>query len=111
LGLAYSFRGSIHYHHTGKDDNTQAGMALKELRVLYFILKTNRRQLASRKLGRGSQSLPPTVIQFLQQGHTYSNKAISLNSATPWNKHIQTFTVREVYMEGLGGRKQKKEIM
>ena len=28
-----------------------------------------------RQLGGGSQSLPPTVTHFLQQGHTYSNKA------------------------------------
>jgi hypothetical protein len=35
----------------------------------------------------------PTVTHFLQQGHTYSNKAKPPNSATPWAKHIQTTTV------------------
>ena len=35
---------------------------------------------------------PPPVTHFLQQGHTYSNKAILPNSATPWGKHIQTTT-------------------
>lgn len=29
----------------------------------------------------------PTVTFFCQQGHTYSNKAISPNSATPWATH------------------------
>jgi hypothetical protein len=30
----------------------------------------------------------PKVTHFLQQGHTYSNKATPPNSATPWAKHI-----------------------
>ena len=29
---------------------------------------------------------------FIQQGHTYSNKAIPPNSATPWVKYIQTIS-------------------
>jgi hypothetical protein len=34
LGLAYRFRGSVHYHHRGKLSDTQADMVLeKELRV------------------------------------------------------------------------------
>jgi hypothetical protein len=38
-------------------------------------------------------SLPtPTVTHFLQQSHTYSNKATPPNSATSWAKHIQTTT-------------------
>jgi hypothetical protein len=43
-----------------------------------------------RQLGRGSQSPPSTVTHFLQQSHTYSNKAASPNNATLWAKHIQT---------------------
>jgi hypothetical protein len=35
-----------------------------------------------------------TVTYFLQQGHTYSNKAISPNSATSLAKHIQTTTIK-----------------
>jgi hypothetical protein len=31
-------------------------------------------------------------MYLLQQGHTCSNKAILLNSVTPWTKHIQTIT-------------------
>ena len=34
LGLAYSFRGSVHYHHGGKHGSMQADMVLEELRVL-----------------------------------------------------------------------------
>ena len=32
----------------------------------------------------------PTVTHFLQQGHTYSNKATPPNSATPCDKYFQT---------------------
>ena len=32
---------------------------------------------------------PPTVTHFFQQGHTYSNKAIPPNSATPYGPSIQ----------------------
>jgi hypothetical protein len=34
----------------------------------------------------------PTMTNFLQQGHTCSNKATPPNRATPWVKHIQTTT-------------------
>ena len=35
MGLAYSFRGSVHDHHSGKHGGVQADMVLKkELRVL-----------------------------------------------------------------------------
>jgi hypothetical protein len=33
-----------------------------------------------------------TITHFLQQGHSYSNKALAPNSASPWTKHIQTIT-------------------
>jgi hypothetical protein len=36
----------------------------------------------------------PTVAYLLQQGHTYSNRAIPSNSATPWAEHIQTTITR-----------------
>jgi hypothetical protein len=32
----------------------------------------------------------PTMTHFLQQGHTYSNKATPPKSATLWANHIQT---------------------
>jgi hypothetical protein len=60
-------------------------MVLEELRVLHLHLKAARRRLASRQLEWGSYSLYP-------QWHTYSNRAMPSNSATPLAKHIQTIT-------------------
>ena len=34
----------------------------------------------------------PTVAPLLQKGHTYSNRAIPYNSASPCAEHIQTTT-------------------
>jgi hypothetical protein len=40
LGLAYRFRGSVHYHHGGKHGSIQADMVLeKELRVIDLDLE------------------------------------------------------------------------
>ena len=44
LGLAYSFRGSVYYHHGGKCGSMQADIVLEELRVLYLDLKAARRR-------------------------------------------------------------------
>ena len=44
LGLAYSFRGSVHYHHGGKHGRGQIGMVQEELRVLHLHLKVARRR-------------------------------------------------------------------
>ena len=41
LGLAYRFRGSVHYHHGGKHGSMQAGMVLEKLSVLHLDLTTN----------------------------------------------------------------------
>jgi hypothetical protein len=40
--------------------------------------------------------LTPTVTYVLQQGHTYSNKAITPNSAIPWAKTIQAIMASHV---------------
>jgi hypothetical protein len=84
LGLAYWLWGSIHYHHGGKHGSIQAGMVLKELKVLHLVLKASRKRLAPMWLGGGSQS-PPL------QWHTSSKDTLT-NSPTPWNKHIQITT-------------------
>jgi hypothetical protein len=39
LGLTYSFRGLVHYHHRGKHGSMQADMVLEELRVLHLDLQ------------------------------------------------------------------------
>ena len=53
----------------------------KELRVLYLVPRQSG-EVNSSKLG-GAPKPTPTVIHFLQQDHTYSNKATPPNSATP----------------------------
>jgi hypothetical protein len=40
LGLAYSFRGLVHYRHLGKQGSLQADMVVEELRVLHLDLHT-----------------------------------------------------------------------
>jgi hypothetical protein len=40
----------------------------------------------------------PTVTHPFQPGHTYSNKAIPTDGATPWSKDIQTITLAYVYI-------------
>ena len=47
LGLAYSFRGLVHYQHGRKHGNMQADMVLEELKVLHCDLKATRRRLTS----------------------------------------------------------------
>jgi hypothetical protein len=51
LELAYSFRGSVHYHHGRKHGGTQADMVLEELRVLHLDPKAARK-MVSDILGR-----------------------------------------------------------
>ena len=34
IGLTYSMRGSVHYHHGGKYGSVQADMMMEELKVL-----------------------------------------------------------------------------
>jgi hypothetical protein len=48
LGLAYSFRGLVHYHHGEKYGSVQADIGLeKELRVLHLDLNAAKRRLSS----------------------------------------------------------------
>jgi hypothetical protein len=50
-------------------------------------------QKAGSYMVRRRVSLSTSIVTyFLQQGHTYSNKAIPPNSATPWGKRFQTTT-------------------
>jgi hypothetical protein len=68
--------------------NIQVGMKLEEPR------REVRSRLSSRWLGGGSQSLAPI-------GHTFANKAILPNSATPRAKHIQTTILHSLALIGL----------
>jgi hypothetical protein len=47
LGMVYSFRGSVHFHHGGKHVSIPADMVLEEPRVLHLGLQAARRGLAS----------------------------------------------------------------
>jgi hypothetical protein len=79
LGLAFSFRGSVHYHHGRKHDSVQAGMVLeKELRILHPDPKAGRAWvLGTLKVCLYNDTLTPTrphlLIVPLPKGQTYSN--------------------------------------
>jgi hypothetical protein len=45
LGLAYRLRGSVYYHHAGKQGSMQADMVLEEPRVLHLDLQATSRKL------------------------------------------------------------------
>jgi hypothetical protein len=75
----------------------------KELRVLHLDPMEDRRGLSSAgrmeglflpgqslSTGKDIQGPPPTVTHFLQQDHTYSNKAIPSNSANSYGPRTQT---------------------
>ena len=49
MGLAYRFRGLIHYHHGGKHDVTRADMVLEKEPEFYIWM--NRQQLERETLG------------------------------------------------------------
>jgi hypothetical protein len=54
LGLAYRFRGSVHYYQVRKYGSILIGMVLeKEMRILHLVSKATVFQAAR------SQSLPP----------------------------------------------------
>jgi hypothetical protein len=80
LRLAYSFRGSVYYHHGEKHGSVQADMVLeKELRILHLDPMTARKRFfyTGQNLSIGdpkaylhSDTLPLTRPHLLQQGHT-----------------------------------------
>ena len=79
LGLAYRFRGLVHCH----QGRCMADVGLEEMKVLHLESK-GRQEKTGFHVARMRVSKPtPTVTHFLQQGHTYSNKATPPNSANP----------------------------
>ena len=60
MGLAYRFRGLVHYHHGMKHGSIQAGMALEELRVLH--LDPTSQQKTVSYLARKRVTKPTAVI-------------------------------------------------
>jgi hypothetical protein len=89
LGLAYSFRGSVHYH-PGR--NTAAPRQVWCRRSWGFNTLFWRQTGEDWLPGKGLK-VHAHCAHLLQQGHIYSNKTSPPSSATPWTKHIQTITV------------------
>jgi hypothetical protein len=84
LGLAYRFRGSVHYHQGRNVVTSRQAWCWRSWEFYIFIwIKAASRILAFRQLGWRSQSPCP-------QWHTYSNEATCPNSIIPWPKHLQT---------------------
>ena len=82
MGLAYSFRGLVHYYDGRKNDNLQADMVPgRQLRVLHLdpLIAGNNSDQASlarlQFLGPQSSGLSD-VTDLLLQSHTYSKKAL-----------------------------------
>ena len=68
LGLAYRFRGSVHYHHDRKHGSLQADIVLEEPRILHHDPEAVRRSLSfytEWTLSIGASKPIPTVTHFL----------------------------------------------
>jgi hypothetical protein len=86
------FRGLVYYHHSRKHSSIHTDMVLEEPRILHLDLKVARgRQYPGWSLSINKISKPTCrVMYFLQQSHTYSNKATPPNSTTPSGPSTQT---------------------
>lgn len=85
--LAYSVRGSVHYHHDGEHGSIRADTVL-ELRLLHLAGNRKSIDTVSGILSSGSLKALPTVTHYLQQGHTHDNKDTPPNSATLFGGHF-----------------------
>lgn len=78
LGLGCSFRNLVHYY--GREGAVVAGRQPWSWRVSWeFYIRIHRQQQKGRTIGPGQgfwNFKAHTVTQFLQQGYTYSSKAI-----------------------------------
>lgn len=81
VALAYSFRGSVYYHHSGELESLQADVVL-ELRMLY--LEGNRKSADSYTEG----SLNKRDLKACSHCDTSLNKATSPCSATPFGVYF-----------------------
>ena len=70
LGLAYSFRGLVHYHHGGNHGGKYADtVSEKELRVQRLDLQAGNKDCVTTKPA-SSDTCPPINPNLLQKGHT-----------------------------------------
>jgi hypothetical protein len=92
LGLAYRFRGSVHYHQGGSMAASRQAWRRQSWELYVFI---QRLLLEDWLPGNWGESLKPTptVTHLFQPGHTYSIKATPPDGSTLWSKNIQTITV------------------
>jgi hypothetical protein len=91
LALTYSFRGLVHCHHGGKHGSMQVDMVL-ELRILHLGPKAAKATVNQLGISWTYETLKltPTVTHLLQQGDSYSNKAIP-PMATSYGPIIQIY--------------------
>jgi hypothetical protein len=92
LGLAYSFRGLVYYHHGGEHCGMQADMMKKrQLRVLHLDPKAAEGDRTILGVAWTYETWKPvcSVTHFFQQGRIYANKAIAPNSSTSYGPSIQ----------------------
>ena len=88
MGLAYRFRGLVHYHQ-GRNMAASMQAWLRRSWEFYILFWRQRWEAWLPAAKKGVLKPLSTVTHFFQQSHTYSNKAIPPNSAIPWAKHIQ----------------------
>ena len=83
LGLAYSFRGSVHYRHGGKHGSVRADTVLeKKLRVLHLIHRQQETDFA-RQEARGS--LPHWWTSSTRSPQSLFPQRRGFSKATPPN--------------------------
>jgi hypothetical protein len=84
IGMVYSFRGLAHYEHGGKHGRYDAGGPESSISKSAGI----RRRLCI-TLGLKASKPTSSMTHFLQQVHTWANKAIPPNSATAYGASLQ----------------------
>ena len=97
IGMAYSFRGLGHYHHSATHDNVQADKLLEnELKVLHLYPQVTRRDLLWMLFEHiyNFKAHFYSRIHFLQQGQTCS-KATTPNCDILYGKIIQSHETME----------------
>jgi len=92
LGLAYSFKYLVHYHHGRKHGSLQSYMVLEEPRVLHLETEATGRDCSI--LGRVETSkLVSTCRNILQQGHTYTKWTNALMLPLPKGQTLKVMNL------------------
>ena len=83
--VAYSFRGSVHYHHDRGHGSNQTVCGAG------YILTRGSTKLSDCYIEwilRNRPQSPPTVTHFFQQDHIYCNRTTTPYSVTPFGNHF-----------------------